>query len=163
MWVQYLLLKGSHKILVEKLMMKRYQHEVALIFPPWGRRICSLQISHLQNMHFIKTYLNEVAKHFVSWHLMVHYQFIHHLGIQSSSQNSLLYLLFPKLAECIFPNHSLSLGEGSNCSFESPSLLFLSTSSLKTMKYKPVYYPCIHLPIKYLLYLFMLISFPLNL
>lgn len=142
--------------------MNRYQHYVAIIILPWGRRTHSLQISHLQNRYLTKTYLNEVAKHCFSWYLIAtsHYQFIHHLNYPVQFMESTFYILFsPNWAEYILPNHLLSLGDGLNCSFESPRLWFLSMSSLKTMKYKPVYYSCIHVPIKYLLLLFILIKF----
>lgn len=105
MWVQYLLLKGSHvhKILVEKLMMKRYQHEVALVIPPRGRRTCSLQISHLQNRYFTKTYLNEVAKHCVSWHFSS--PSVHPPPQLSSPVHRIhfLCLLFPNWLNAYFP------------------------------------------------------------
>lgn len=143
--------------------MNRYQHEVAIIILPQGKKICSIQISHLQNRYFTEIYLNEVAKHYFSWHLIVtsHYQFIQHLSYPVQFSKSTFYVLFPpNWGEYILPNHSFSLWEGLNCSFESPSLLFLSMSCLKIMKYKPVYYSCIHVPIKYLLHLFILISLP---
>lgn len=154
-----------HKILVEELLMNRYQHEVAVIILPWGRKICSLQsVTYKTDISPRRIYMK--LPNYFFWHLIVasHYQFIHHLSYSVQFTESTFYILLsPNWAECILPNQTLSLREGLNCSFESPSLLFLSMSSLKTMKYKQVYYSWIHALIKYLLHLFILISLPLNL